>query len=250
MGDQGCCCIDEFDKMSAAEHQALLEAMEQQTISVAKAGIVCSLSARTAVLAAAGPVGGHYDQRKTVSENLKLPSNILSRFDLIFVLLRRPKCTWTSSSRRMGRGRGARPRAAARAAAIASGSAAGRSRWAAAHDQWRREGQGGDSAIEKTAWPLPSPQPSPRSCGAYRPCAAACPAEAERCGALGVHLYIRAAVAPGRRLGAAAAHMRSLLIRIAAARARLELRVGARRGAPPRSRWSKPLANVTRGTGR
>ena len=53
MGDQGCCCIDEFDKMSAAEHQALLEAMEQQSISVAKAGIVCSLSARTAVRATA-----------------------------------------------------------------------------------------------------------------------------------------------------------------------------------------------------
>ena len=85
MGDQGCCCIDEFDKMSSGEHQALLEAMEQQTISVAKAGIVCSLSARTAVLAAANPVSGHYNKCKTVCENLKLPSNILSRFDLVFV---------------------------------------------------------------------------------------------------------------------------------------------------------------------
>ena len=90
MGDQGACCIDEFDKMSSAEHQALLEAMEQQTISVAKAGIVCSLSARTAVLAAANPVSGHYAKTKTVSENLRLPANILSRFDLIFVLLDRP----------------------------------------------------------------------------------------------------------------------------------------------------------------
>jgi DNA helicase MCM8 len=69
--------------------QALLEAMEQQSISIAKAGIVCSLSARTAVLAAANPVGGHYNRAKTVGENLKLPPNLLSRFDLLFVLLDR-----------------------------------------------------------------------------------------------------------------------------------------------------------------
>ena len=64
--------------------------MEQQSISVAKAGIVCSLSARTAVLAAANPISGHYNRAKTVCENLKLPPNILSRFDLVFVLLDRP----------------------------------------------------------------------------------------------------------------------------------------------------------------
>ena len=66
----GCCCIDEFDKMGN-QQQTLLEVMEQQTISIAKGGIVCSLPARATVLAAANPAGGHYDKSKTVAENLK-----------------------------------------------------------------------------------------------------------------------------------------------------------------------------------
>ncbi len=73
-----------------SQHQALLEAMEQQSVSIAKSGVVCSLPCRTAVLAAANPVGGHYDRAKTVSENLKLNPALLSRFDLVFILLDRP----------------------------------------------------------------------------------------------------------------------------------------------------------------
>ncbi|KAF9951921.1 DNA replication licensing factor mcm8 [Mortierella alpina] len=89
LADQGCCCIDEFDKMTT-DHNALLEAMEQQSISIAKAGIICTLPARTSVIAAANPVGGHYNMSKTVAENLKMNTALLSRFDLIFILMDKP----------------------------------------------------------------------------------------------------------------------------------------------------------------
>lgn len=69
--------------------QALLGAMEQQEVAVAKAGLCASLPARTAVLAAANPVGGHYNRAKTVGENLKMSSAMLSRFDLVFILMDR-----------------------------------------------------------------------------------------------------------------------------------------------------------------
>ena len=86
LADQGVCCIDELDKMTC-DHHALLEAMEQQSISVAKSGVVTSIRTRASVLAAANPAGGSYNKRKTVCENLKMPSALLSRFDLVFILL-------------------------------------------------------------------------------------------------------------------------------------------------------------------
>ncbi|KAG1667273.1 hypothetical protein FOA52_012562 [Chlamydomonas sp. UWO 241] len=89
LADRGVVCIDEFDKI-AHEHQALLEAMEQQQVSVAKAGLVANLPARTTVLAAANPVGGHYNRARSLSENLRLSPAMLSRFDLVFVLMDRP----------------------------------------------------------------------------------------------------------------------------------------------------------------
>ncbi|XP_072942602.1 DNA helicase MCM8-like [Epargyreus clarus] len=89
LADRGVCCVDELDKMTA-HHSSLLEAMEQRRVSVAKGGVVCSLAARATVLAAANPAGGSYNRAKTVAENLKLNSALLSRFDLVFILLDQP----------------------------------------------------------------------------------------------------------------------------------------------------------------
>ncbi|XP_037038366.1 DNA helicase MCM8 [Bradysia coprophila] len=89
LADQGTCCIDELDKMSNS-NQALLEVMEQQCVSIAKAGVFCSLPARTSVIAAANPADGHYNKSKTVSENVKMNPALLSRFDLAFIILDRP----------------------------------------------------------------------------------------------------------------------------------------------------------------
>ena len=91
LADNGVCCIEELDKMNDSTRSVLHDVMEQQTLYIAKAGIICQLNTRTSILAAANLINSKWDPKSTITENIQLPPTLMSSFDLVFLIILDPQ---------------------------------------------------------------------------------------------------------------------------------------------------------------